>query len=133
MSPTTRSLKLLRDRGYLPAVVERFNHFAKIRQDLYGFIDLVAIKEGTTGVLGIQTTTGSNLLKRIKKSQQRPELIVWLKAGNRFILHGWRKGGARGKRKTWRVKEIEMVLDGSKPAVINLGNGLEKEKQYQKS
>ena len=54
MTPTQRSLKYLREQGYTVAIVERWNAFAKIRQDLFGFIDLLAIKPGET--LAVQTT-----------------------------------------------------------------------------
>jgi hypothetical protein len=38
-SPTQLSLKKLREEGYTVAVVEHWNSFARIRQDLFGFID----------------------------------------------------------------------------------------------
>jgi len=37
-SPTQRTLKKLRDEVYLAQVVEKWNAFAKIRQDLFGII-----------------------------------------------------------------------------------------------
>ena len=43
-SPTQLSLKKLREEGYIVAVVEHWNSFARIRQDLFGFIDLLALK-----------------------------------------------------------------------------------------
>ena len=42
-SPTQLSLKKLREEGYTVAVVEHWNSFARIRQDLFGFIDLLAL------------------------------------------------------------------------------------------
>ena len=62
-SPTQRTLNHLRRRGYLAAVVERFNpHVGEhgIRQDLFGFLDLLAIRADKPGVLGIQATSASN-------------------------------------------------------------------------
>lgn len=45
-SPTQRTLAALRKLGYLAAVVEKWNHGAHIRQDLFGFIDVLAIGGG---------------------------------------------------------------------------------------
>jgi hypothetical protein len=39
-----RTLAWLRDHGYQPAKTEHFNHWAKVRQDLFGFIDVLAVK-----------------------------------------------------------------------------------------
>ena len=64
-SPTQLSLKKLRDEGYLVAITERWNAFAKIRQDMFGFIDLLAIKDGE--ILAVQTTSASNMSARANK------------------------------------------------------------------
>ena len=44
-SPTARSLELLRELGYTAKVVEHWNQYAKIRQDLFG-VDILALKPG---------------------------------------------------------------------------------------
>ncbi len=100
-SPTQKSLKKLRDDGYLCAIVEHWNPFAKIRQDLFGFIDIVAIKDGVHGVFGIQTTSDSNISARMAKAKENPVLPLWLKCGNMFEVWGWGRRGARGKKKEW--------------------------------
>ena len=41
-SPTQRTLKRLRDLGYLAEVVERWNPHAKVRNDLFGFGDVMS-------------------------------------------------------------------------------------------
>lgn len=80
--------------------------FAKIRQDLFGFIDIVAIKEGEAGVFGIQATSDSNISARVHKSEANPLLKVWLSGGNKFQVWGWGKKGPKGKRKTWELRII---------------------------
>jgi len=107
-SPTQRSLKLLRDEGYTVQVVEKWQAFAKKRVDLFGCIDIIAIKDGVTGVLGVQTTSGSNLAAREKKARAIPALTTFLDAGNSFELHGWSKKGKAGKRKLWTVTRKEI-------------------------
>ena len=107
MSPTQRSLALLRSRGYLVAVVERWNSFVKRRQDLFGFIDLLAIKGDE--LIGVQSTSGSNVSARINKIIAEPNAIVWLSPSRKIVVHGWRKVGPRGKRKKWECREEEVT------------------------
>jgi len=53
---TQRTLKALRNDGWLVVVAERWNPYARKRQDLFGRIDLVAIKPGV-GIMGVQVCT----------------------------------------------------------------------------
>ncbi|MFZ9649512.1 MAG: hypothetical protein ACO29C_05430, partial [Fluviibacter sp.] len=71
MTPTQRSLAYLRDEGYLVAIVEHWNPFARIRQDLFGFIDLLAIRRDET--LAVQVTA-SGVSARVKKIEASPLL-----------------------------------------------------------
>jgi hypothetical protein len=106
-----RSLAVLRREGYLVAIVERFNRFARVRQDCFGLFDALAIKADRPGVLGIQATTaeGSHMSAHRAKLQASPALAVWLAAGNRVELMGWAKRGGRGQRKTWKVYREEVT------------------------
>ena len=107
-SPTQRSLEYLRADGYIAQVVERYCPHSRKRIDLFGVIDIVAVREGT--ILGVQTTSTSNLSARVTKSLEEPRLQVWLSSGARFILHGWSKKGKRGRKKTWQVVVKEITL-----------------------
>lgn len=110
-SPTSRTLAELRKNDWpFVQVVERWNPFAHIRQDLFGFIDLVAVRSNSPGVFGVQATSTGNVSARIKKSMAAPALRAWLAAGNRFAVCGWSKRGARGKRKKWECVWREIVL-----------------------
>lgn len=106
-TPTQRSLKLMRDQGYLCAITERWNPHAHIRQDLWGFCDVLCVRAGE--VVAVQTTSGANVATRIAKMRSLPSLPVVLSAGVKVVVHGWRKVGARGKRKLWecRVEEVK--------------------------
>ena len=106
MTPTARSLRVLRQRGATPAVVERRLPRGFVTQDLYGFIDLVALEPGQVGLLGVQTTSGANVAARLTKIAQEPRAALWLACGNRIVVHGWRRAGPRGKRKTWQLREL---------------------------
>lgn len=109
-SPAQRSLTLLREQGYTAQITEHWNPFAHIRQDLFGFLDIICIKSGVTGVLGIQTTSTGNISARVKKILSIPEAVTWLSGGNKLIVHGWSKKGKAGKRKLWQLTEREITL-----------------------
>lgn len=109
-SPATRSLAHLRKLGYTAQVVERYNMYARVRIDLFGFIDICCIKDGENGVLGIQTTSTSNFSARVAKCLALPTVKTWLLANNRLEIHGWSKKGKTGARKLWTLKELEIKL-----------------------
>lgn len=91
MSPTQRSLAYLRKDGWLCAIVEHWNPHAKIRQDLFGIIDLLCLRDGIT--MGVQTTSGSNVSKRVEKIADCSHVDALRRAGWKLVVHGWRKGG----------------------------------------
>jgi hypothetical protein len=95
-SPTQRSLKYLRLLGYRVEIVERWIPGANIRRDLFGFIDLLAIKDGE--VLAVQTTSGSNVAARVAKiaSDELAGAVADVrKLGWSIHVHGWRKNSKR--------------------------------------
>jgi len=102
VSPTQRSLAHLKELGYCAKVVEKWNPFAKIRQDLFGG-DIVALKSGEP-VLIVQATTGSNHAARRMKLEEAGFTALWTGAGARLEIWSWAKAGARGKRKVWTVR-----------------------------
>ena len=78
--------------GYKVAIVERWNPYAKIRQDLYGFIDLLCVGNGET--VAVQTTSGSNVSARVKKIAEHENVSAVRNAGWRILVQGWRKNAA---------------------------------------
>lgn len=92
MTPTQRTLARLREEGWLPAVVERWNPHARIRQDLYGFIDIVAVRPGET--LAVQCTSGGEVARRVAKIAASETVAAVRAAGWRIEVWGWRKSAA---------------------------------------
>ena len=92
-SPTQRSLKHLRELGYQVGVTEKWNPFARIRQDLFGFFDMVCVHPERK-ILGVQTTTRPNMAARLEKAKGNAALVAWILAGGCIQVHGWikRKG-----------------------------------------
>jgi hypothetical protein len=101
VTPTARSLKLLRDAGYIAAVVEAWLPYAGVRRDAFGFGDVLAAHPGAQSILLVQATTLDHVGARLTKARARAELAVWLAAGGAFEVHGW---GRRGRR--WHCKRV---------------------------
>lgn len=109
MSPTQRTRDWLKKRGITSQIVERWNSFARIRQDLFGFCDIVALQ---SRILAIQVTSGTNVSARVAKIYDEPRAREWLAAGGLIEVHGWRKCGARGKQKRWSLRRVAIEFDG---------------------
>jgi hypothetical protein len=101
LSPTQRSLAYLREQGYRVAIVEHWNPHARIRQDLWGWCDLLAIRKNE--VLAVQVTA-SGVAARIKKIQESDTIGMVRDAGIRVEVHGWRKN-SKG-RYVLRIEDI---------------------------
>ncbi len=97
-SPTQLSLKKLREEGYTVAVVEHWTAFAKIRQDLFGFIDLLALKGKE--VLAVQTTTTTNMNARIKKIANHENIGAVRDVGWTVHVHAW----SQDDKRKWHCK-----------------------------
>ena len=97
-SPTQLTLKKLKSEGYTTVqIVERWNAFARVRQDLFNIIDVLAVKDGVT--IGIQVTSKSNMSARMKKIADNEHVNNLRDANWTILIHGWYKEGAR-----WKVK-----------------------------
>ena len=108
-SPTQRSKAYAKKLGYAVAVVEHWNSFARVRQDLFGFGDLLCMKAGEPLLL-VQTTTTGNMQSRIVKIAALPESALWISTGNTIAVWGWAKRGGKGKRKVWTLKAMNYPL-----------------------
>lgn len=118
-SPTQRSLAKLRAEGFTAWIAERWNPFAKIRQDLGGFGDILAWKAGV-GVLAIQTTTTAHQAARLAKIAGNPKAEEWIRAGAGLHVHGWvaRKVKRGGLAKRWDCTVREVTLADFYPATL---------------
>ena len=107
-SPTQRTLKYYRDLGYTCAITEHWNQFAKIRQDLFGFCDLVVLGKGET--LCVQATSGANTSARVTKIKAHANYEIVLGAGWKIVVIGWRKLKVkRGEARTVWIEKIEYL------------------------
>jgi hypothetical protein len=99
----------VRRLGYNVEVVERLagpELCRRLRKDLIGTIDVVAVKAGAP-VLGVQATTEDDFFDRLAMVGKLPELRSWLASGARFQVWMLPKRGGRGT-----VVKLEMRLQG---------------------
>lgn len=123
-----RSKKYLEKLGWHVWIVEVWNQWARIRQDMYGFADLVAIRHDLKGVWAINACEDNGEVQAhvkkyldgyedSRKGHQLPNahLPVWLSSGNRFSIMGWgkRSSDGRGSRKVWTLRLVEFYLEGA--------------------
>ena len=87
-SPTQRSLEYLRELGYHCEIVEKWNPWRKVRQDLWGWCDILAIRRDE--VLAVQVTS-AGVAATIKKIQELDTVAKVREAGIRVEVHGWTK------------------------------------------
>jgi hypothetical protein len=108
-STTKLSLDNLRDQGYIVDVVERWvpsgSGGQQVRRDLFGILDLVAIRDAET--LGVQTTTKANAAARARKIARSDHFDALTQAGWRIVVHGWWQPNGPGTR--YRVEEFDVT------------------------
>ena len=112
VSHMERTLKRLRDEGYLVAKVEHWNPFAHKRQDLFGFIDVLAIKKNQP-ILAVQVCGDDSRAAHVASLESNEAFRVWRYTGleedaSIIQVWSWGKHGAKGKRKVWTVNITEL-------------------------
>ena len=78
-SSMQRTLRALRELGYQPAIVERFNPYAGKfgqREDAYGIFDIIAYGNGR--IVGVQAC-GSDFASHDRKILESEHTMGWLK------------------------------------------------------
>lgn len=135
-----KSRALLKQNGYDTWITEKpWSPYTKRREDLFNCIDLIGIKDGIPGVVGIQAC-GEDASEHVRKIcygyvdnkgstiPPNSHLPLWLKSGNRFFIWSWCLRGKQGKRKMYRLREIEFVLKDGVPVAQEIPH-IEKETQ----
>lgn len=100
-SPTALTLRDLRRDGWTAEVVEHWNPHARVRHDLFGFVDVLALRGDVT--LGVQATSDSNVSARVRKIAEHANVNAVREAGWRLEVWGWAKKGAR-----WECRKVDV-------------------------
>ena len=104
-----RSLKLIKEYGWIYEITEHWNHYTQKRTDLFGFSDILCLDGSRT--LAIQAT-GPDVASHRHKIKENPYVLPWLQAGNEFQMWSWRKlKKVRGKKATyWNCKVSDVLI-----------------------
>jgi len=119
ISNTSRTLKYIREKGWVADMVERWipmpTHPAKgFRKDYLGFGDIIAL--GENSIIAIQSCGQAFAAHHRKITEDEfvaPNAQKWLENGGRLILIGWRKTlkDRKGKMKYWTPRIREYFFD----------------------
>lgn len=101
LSPTQLSIRHLRTEGYTVEIVERWNPHTRTRHDLFGVLDLLALRGAET--LGVQTTSNGNVAARVRKIAESQHIAALREAGWTLHVHGWAKKGNR-----WQLRMVDV-------------------------
>lgn len=118
MRARERSMRYLRSIGMRVGCTEYWNPHVKIRQDLFGFIDLIALSMSTDhldGQICAIQVVNTHLPEHIAKIKSSDAARNWIACGGGIEVHNWKhvcKNG-RGTRKVWKLERIEVTPDGA--------------------
>ena len=98
VSPTQRTLAALRKMGLIVGNVERWIPRAMVRQDLFGWIDLVALDPEQKKICAVQST-GQDWTGHVRKicEEKKDMARLWLECGGIAELWAWRKVKRKGR------------------------------------
>jgi hypothetical protein len=110
MTPTRRTKAYLKHNGWEAEVTERWNPHARIRQDLFRFIDILAVHKKDGRLLALQTCSGGDAAARVKKIKANP--IARLLALSMAIeVWSWAKRGKRLQPKLWTLRKQSLTAE----------------------
>jgi len=115
---TQMTLKAMRERGRYVWKVEFWNQYARrpggelgIRQDCFGFIDLLVI-DPTEGIIAVQSTSGSCHSEHRKKILRNDYALRWAHF-NKIELWSWKNklGNVSVSAKGWEPRIEPITLN----------------------
>ena len=116
ISPTQRTLKYFKSKGYDTGIVERFIKSGTFghRIDLFHIIDLIVL-DPNFGIIGVQSC-GQAFSEHERKLliEEKKNTIKWLTTPHtKLILMGWRKVKLkrRGKAMRWKPRIAQIYCN----------------------
>jgi hypothetical protein len=108
---TQKTMRLLEEQGYKVGIVERVIPRVFIRKDLFGIVDLIAIRPGE--IVGVQSTSWNQRLDHLQTLRSSANTVPWLESGAKLLLVSWKKRRAGTRHRYEPVTEwIEHVTEG---------------------
>ena len=110
---------IVRDGKPIPHVVcevEKYNEWAGGKNDLFGFIDIIALDVVGHKIIGVQSTGPNGHAEHRRNILASPRAIDWLCAGGLIWLVSWRKLLVKrgGKLRTWKPRVERFTLVDSR-------------------
>lgn len=97
-----------------PATGQRAKYAGGYRKDLWGFADIIAFRRLVPGIIAVQCTTAASVtghvLKYRRDEEIRANILACLAAGNRFLIHGWKKTTVANKSNTGTHARWELTV-----------------------
>ena len=95
-TPTQAVKKFLIEQGYEVGIVEHWNSFARVRCDLFHFVDLIAVHPISGKILYAQVTSASNMAARVAKIKSIttgvPQVLANFNSSmTRLLVMGYKK------------------------------------------
>lgn len=122
---TEKTLKKLRNEGWQAQVVEKWLQACRRRVDLFGIIDIVAIRDGE--ILGVQSTSYNGRRSHLDDmmGEKRQAVMSWLQARGRLVLMTWKKEKVKRGGVAFRYSPVvdELTLERVEKAVEHLQEG----------
>jgi hypothetical protein len=122
-SPDRNTIMMLALQG---CTIEKVTYYARgVHHDLFGFIDVLAIQPGRSGLLGVQATDLSNVAARVTKikmlcaADPNSKVFHWLHSGNRLEVWGWGLRG-RGARRMYDVRRLRITLRSNRSLALDV-------------
>jgi len=116
MNNATKIREVLQHDGYILQTVEKFNIHANKRKDLFGIIDVLALRENV--LLGIQCTGvgdhGSHASRYLKNPEITNTIYLWLSTGAQFEIWAYNKNTKRivikeAHLQNWPVQKLHFL------------------------
>lgn len=104
-SPSALSMEKLSADGWLADTVERHIPYTRLKKDLFGGFDHLAVRAGE--ILAVQSTSRSNVSARVNKIRALPHFQVLQASGMQMVVWGWDqdKSGNHRLREVWLSPE----------------------------
>ncbi len=110
MTPMQRTLAYLRRDGYLCGITEHWNPHVEVRQDLFGFADLIAFRGSET--IAVQCCTTGDINNRTRKVLDNETAEAWVTGYYRdLIVIGWKRYAKMLDRRWWRPTFVHLNPD----------------------
>lgn len=79
-------VKLFQDRGWIAEVTEHYVPFRKSVSNLFGCLNIVAVKASSRGVTGALVLQGSSLDHSFERIVESKQIVPYLAAKNRLVI-----------------------------------------------